>query len=145
MPGGRWLVLDTTVYVAAIRGGVSGPIFRTLEDKLPRTYLTSGVGAELRAGATTEAARRTAREFSLRFSRVGRVAMPGPSSWQRAGDVLGKLRRDEPHLRSKIPLLWNDLLIALSAREIGAMVVTENLEDFKLLRRYVRFDLRTFA
>ena len=145
MPVGRWLVFDTTVYVAAIRGGVFGPIFRTLEDKLPRTYLVSVVAAELRAGATTEAARRTAHELLQRFCRVGRVTTPGPSSWERAGDVLGRLCRDEPHLRSKVPLLWNDLLIALSAREIGATVVTENLEGFELLRGYVRFDLRPFA
>jgi predicted nucleic acid-binding protein len=36
---------------------------------------------------------------------------------------------------------WNDLLIALSARELGAVLVTCNARDFELLRRYIRFEL----
>lgn len=40
--------------------------------------------------------------------------------------------------------LWNDTLIALSARQIGASVVTGNVGDFELLRRFVRFDLEPF-
>jgi len=51
----------------------------------------------------------------------------------------------EPRLRSKIPTLWNDLLIALSARQIGAMVVSHNAQDFELLRRYLRFDLHILS
>jgi predicted nucleic acid-binding protein len=49
--------------------------------------------------------------------------------------------RREPHVRSKVALLWNDALIVLSARQIGATLVTTNLRDFELLRRHVRFDL----
>jgi hypothetical protein len=29
----------------------------------------------------------------------------------------------------------------MSARQIGATVVTNNVRDFKLLRRYVRFEM----
>jgi predicted nucleic acid-binding protein len=46
-------------------------------------------------------------------------------------------------VRTKLPGLWNDALIALSARQIGATVVTENLRHFALLRRYARFELGT--
>ncbi len=62
-----------------------------------------------------------------------------------SGDVIGRLRRAEPHLRSKIPTLWNDLLIALSARQIGATLVTGNMRDFDLLRRYLRFELEALT
>ena len=41
----------------------------------------------------------------------------------------------------KMPTLWSDVLIALSARQIGATLVTRNVADFELLRRYVRFEL----
>jgi len=44
----------------------------------------------------------------------------------------------------KIARLWNDALIALSARQIGASVVTGNVGHFELLRRFVRFDLEPF-
>jgi predicted nucleic acid-binding protein len=47
-------------------------------------------------------------------------------------------------MRDKIARLWNDALIALSARQIGASVVTGNVGEFELLRRFVRFDLEPF-
>lgn len=40
-----------------------------------------------------------------------------------------------------IPVL-NDILIALSARRIGAMVLTRNRDDFLLIRRHKGFSLR---
>lgn len=145
MQSGRWLVFDTSVYVSAIHGGVSSPTSRRIQEALPRTYLAAVVSAELRAGATTERARRTVHDITQWAHRVGRVVTPGAGAWDRAGDTLGKIYRKEPHLRSKVPALWNDLLIALSARQVGATVETHNIEDFELLRRYVRFDLRPFA
>ena len=137
----RWLVFDTSVYIAAIRSGPSSPALLMLQDDLPRTYLASVVAAELRAGSTTESARRAVHEFTGWADRVGRVVTPGASDWERAGDVFGRIRRTEPRLRSKVPSLWNDVLIALSARQIGATLVTRNVADFELLRRYVRFEL----
>jgi predicted nucleic acid-binding protein len=44
--------------------------------------------------------------------------------------------------RSKLPALLNDVLIALSARRIGATVVTYNGKDFRLIRRHKEFLLR---
>ncbi len=133
------------MYVSAIQGGVFGSVYRRLRETLPRPYLASVVAAELRAGAVNEAARRAVHDVTQWAHRVGRIVTPGVGPWERAGDILGDIRRTEVHLRSKVPTLWNDLLIALCARQIGATVETENLEDFELLRRYVRFDLRAFA
>ncbi|MGH7332060.1 MAG: hypothetical protein ACREKS_04780 [Candidatus Rokuibacteriota bacterium] len=55
------------------------------------------------------------------------------------------MRRREPGLRARIASLWNDALIALSARQIGASIITDNVRDFELLRRSVRFDLEPFG
>lgn len=145
MPRPSWVVYDTNVYIAAIREGVLGPTFRTLVGTLPRTYLVSVVSAELRAGATTESARRAVHQFTSWAQRVGRVVTPSATTWERAGDVLSVIRMKEHQLRSRIPALWNDLLIALSARQVGAGVVTDNVRDFELLRRYVRFDLTSLS
>lgn len=141
MPGARWVVFDTNVYVAAIREGVNGPSFGRLEAAAPRTFLAAIVSAELRAGARDEAGRRLVVELLRRFDRLGRVVVPATESWNDAGDLLATIARREPALRTKIRSLWNDALIALSARQIGATVVTENLRDFRLLRRYTRFEL----
>ena len=54
------------------------------------------------------------------------------------------IRRREPSLRAKVASLRNDALIALSARQIGASVVTGNVKDFELLHRFVPFDLEPF-
>ncbi len=137
----RWRVFDTSVYIAAMRSGPGSLAHLRLQDDLPRTYLASVVAAELRAGSTTEGARQAVHDFTGWAARVGRVVTPGASDWERAGDVLGRIRRAEPRLRSKVPTLWNDILIALSARRIGATLVTRNVDDFELLRRYVRFEL----
>jgi predicted nucleic acid-binding protein len=134
-------VFDTNVYIAAIREGLGGPSFARLEDAAPRTFLAAVVSAELSAGALDEGGRRTVIALTRRFERVGRIVTPTAGSWNDAGDVLARIARRAPEFRTKVRGLWNDALIALSARQIGATVVTENLDDFRLLRRYVRFDL----
>ena len=141
MTAGKRVLFDTSVYIAAIHGGIQSPVYLLLNRELPKTYLASVVSAELRAGATSVTARRAVERFTSRTQKVGRVVTPGAGTWDRAGDLLGKIRQKEPGLRSKIPRFWNDLLIALSARELGAALVTSNARDFKLLRRYVSFEL----
>lgn len=141
MPSGKWVVFDTSIYIAAMRAGRTSLFARALEDKRPKTYLSAVVSAELRAGAIDEGARRLVHDYTLWAHRVGRVVTPTVASWERAGDVLGRLRMRQPGIRSKLPALWRDLLIALSARQVGATVVAENVQDFELLRRYAPFDL----
>jgi predicted nucleic acid-binding protein len=135
------MVFDTNVYVAALREGLGGASFDRLEAAAPRTFLASVVSAELRAGALDDAGRTSVIALMQRFERVGRVVVPTAESWNAAGDVLARIVRREPAFRSKIRGLWNDALIALAARQIGATLVTENLQDFRLLRHYVRFEL----
>jgi predicted nucleic acid-binding protein len=133
-------MFDTNVYVAALREGVGGPTFERLGDAAPRTFLAAVVSAELRAGALDDVGRRAVVELVTRFERLGRVVVPTAGSWNDAGDALARLARREPSLRTKVRGLWNDALIALSARQVGATLVTENLHDFQVLRRYVRFE-----
>jgi predicted nucleic acid-binding protein len=144
MPRGKWVLFDTNVYVAALREGVRGAAFARIRESAPRTFLASVVSAELRAGAVDQTGRSVVLELIDRFERLGRVVTPEARSWSLAGDVLGDIRRHEPGMRDRIARLWNDALIALSARQIGASVVTGNVGDFELLRRFVRFDLEPF-
>lgn len=145
MPAGRWVVFDTNVYVTALREGVNGAAFARIRERAPRTFLASVVAAELRAGATDQSGRGAVLELADQFDRLGRIVTPDARSWSLAGDLLGEIRRREPGLRAKISSLWNDALIALCARQIGAAIVTDNLKDFELFRRSVRFDLEPFG
>lgn len=141
----RWFVFDTSVYVLAIRAGLASPLADRLQRELRRSYLCSVVSGELRAGATSDAARGLVHGFTLWAHRVGRVVVPTAPTWERAGDVFAQIRVQQPQLRSRLAGLWNDVLIALSSRQIGATVVTADARDFGLLRHYIRFDLETIA
>jgi predicted nucleic acid-binding protein len=136
----RPMVFDTNIYVAALREGLNGPSFDRLAKAAPRTFLASVVSGELRAGAGDEVGREAVVALVSRFDRVGRIVVPTAASWNEAGDVLAEVARRRPELRTKLRSLWNDALIAFCARQIGATLVTENLRDFGLLRRYVRFE-----
>jgi predicted nucleic acid-binding protein len=138
------VVFDTNVYVAALREGVGGGAFARIRARAPRTFLASVVSAELRAGAMDRVGRLAVRDLVEQFDRLRRIVTPDARSWNLAGDVLGDIRRREPSLRAKLASLWNDALIALSARQIGASVVTGNVKDFELLHRFVSFDLEPF-
>jgi predicted nucleic acid-binding protein len=144
MAARRWVVFDTNIYVAALREGIDGAAFARIRERTPRTFLASVVSAELRAGAVDRAGRLAVRELVEQFDRLRRIVTPDARSWNLAGDVLGDIRRREPSLRAKVTSLWNDALIALSARQIGASVVTGNVRDFELLHRFMSFDLEPF-
>jgi predicted nucleic acid-binding protein len=141
----RKVIYDTNIYIGAIRGGVHSSEFDLLRRSLPFTFLCSVVSAELYAGAIDSLALRLTTPFVLLSERVGRIVTPSHRSWNEAGRILGRIRKEEPQLQSKLPLLFNDALIALSARQIGAAVCTRNKEDFELLRRYRKFELELFT
>ena len=144
MPRDSRVVLDTNVYVTALREGVGGSTFARIQAWSPRTFLASVVSAELCAGAIDERGRRAVRDLTDRFDRLGRVVTPNAESWSAAGDVLGQVRQREPGSRDRVRGLWNNALLALSVRQVGAVLVTGNVRDFELLRRFVRFELERF-
>jgi predicted nucleic acid-binding protein len=59
-----------------------------------------------------------------------------------AADVASALRHRDRGWRVQLPALLNDILIALCARRTGALVITHNREDFRLIRRHVGFSAR---
>ena len=141
MPARR--LYDTSVYITALRQGVASPAAQVVQENLPQTVVAAVVVAELRAGARTPAARRLVDDLVHWAQRVNRLETPTATDWERAGTVLGAIRAAEPTLRSKVPTLWNDALIAATARRIGATVVTHNAADFRLLARHLPFQLVT--
>jgi predicted nucleic acid-binding protein len=135
------MVFDTNVYIAALREGLGGAAFDRLQEAGPRTFLASVVSSELRVGVRDEDGLAMVIALDKRFERLGRIVVPTAGSWKDVGDVLAKIAHREPSLRTKVRGLWNDALIAMSARQIGATVVTQNVRDFGLLRRYMRFEM----
>lgn len=95
-------------------------------------------------GCTDELAVKRVQHFLLPFERVRRIINPSYQNWKDAALIVVKIALRQPNLKSKKIALINDTLIALSCRDIGATVVTLNLEDFKLIRRYVSFRFQEF-
>jgi predicted nucleic acid-binding protein len=87
---------------------------------------------------------RRVQNFLLPFERVRRIINPTYNNWKDAALIVVKIALRHPNLKSKKIALINDALIALSCRDIGATVVTLNVEDFELIRGFVRFRFREF-
>ena len=136
-------LLDTNVYLRATRSARHREEFkRSFFPLLPVTMLSAVVIYELSVDAATRATRVALAEFVEPMVQAGRLVTPTYETWERAAAVVSRIHAREPDRRSKLPALLNDVLIALSARQIGAAVVTFNREDFELIRRHAVFELR---
>ncbi len=140
-PSARKIVFDTNIYIRAIHGGPTCVEYDLLLEFLSSTYLSSVVSAELFAGVTSPSGTRLVERFVDRSERVGRVVTPTLASWNEAGRILAKITKQEPEFKTKIPRIFNDVLIAMSALQIGAAVYTQDEQDFQLIRRHKRFRL----
>jgi predicted nucleic acid-binding protein len=138
---GRKVIFDTNIYIDAVRGGPGSKEYGALFNSLPFLYLSSVVSAELYAGALDPFGTRLIQRFVSRSEKVGRIVTPTHVSWNEAGRILAKIGVEEPKYRSRLPILFNDILIALCALQIGARVCTKDREDFQLIRRYKRLGL----
>jgi predicted nucleic acid-binding protein len=136
-------LLDTNIWIRAFRDRAALEAldaFHRIHG--PGEYMSSIVAHELRAGVRSPADRRKLERHILdRFARVGRVITPSDASWQRSGDLFATLaRQDGLDVARVAKSFGNDVLLALSCREAGVTLVTENRRDFDRIRRVVAFD-----
>ena len=126
VPVGGKVLIDTNVFVDYLRAGmhtewILGPASGRIR------FLSSVVLLELRLGADSRA-RRSAVDRICRAFAAPRQISPSPRSFDRAGGLFpllyGRMLGDRLGR-------MNDLLIGLTAREIGAAVVTRNLVEFQ--------------
>ena len=79
--------------------------------------------------------------FAALFERSGRMFAPSAGAWHRSGDLLSDMARKEGLEIGRLSKSFaNDLLLALSCREEGCVLVTASERDFQRIRRYVPFD-----
>ena len=130
------VVLDTNLYIDWFNTGRHEDLF--LSPGLCR-YLSGVVLLELQAGARTRAAQKALEQVNKPYDLRGRLISPSPASWRLAGHVLQRLQNDGREIRSAA--LVNDVLLALSARQIGARLYTRNAKDFEAIARRVSFSL----
>ena len=121
-------IIDTDLYIDLIQSGRTLPIIRELYEKeTPGIYFSSVVAQELLAGARSLAGRRHIETLLRPFEKAGRVVTPTHRDWKETGNILTRILELRPDLKSKLPALVNDCLLALSARAIGARLYTSRL------------------
>lgn len=134
----RKVVLDTNVYVDWLNERRHEAV--VFEVGTIR-YLSGIVLMELAAGVRTPKDRKILRSLFSVFRRAGRILLPSASVFEESGEVLSKLRDRLRYDTRRASLVAHDVLIALSARSIGATVVTQNASDFEAIRSVRRFSL----
>ncbi|MEQ1681039.1 MAG: PIN domain-containing protein, partial [Nitrospira sp.] len=124
----------TAIYIENFRSGRF--TFRLLQSPFI-IRCSSVVLHELLRGARTA----TERKFVFELSRQCQVLTPTEQQWLKAAEILNRLKRREHYEAVKVRELAFDVLIALSARSIGASVITTNHADFQAIQREVPFHL----
>jgi predicted nucleic acid-binding protein len=138
----RRLVVDTNVYVDWMNAGRHEDV---LFEKGAVKFLSAVVLMELRAGAFRPADRRLLGHVQAAFEKAGRLLIPSGTVFAEAGEALRRLQAEKGYNLASSPGLVGDVLIALSARAIGAVVVTQNERDFRAIQSVRPFRLEIAA
>ena len=140
MPRERRYVVDTNLYIDALRteSGKLG-LGAFLSAHAPFVHLSAVVVQELRAGVRGTDASRLEASIVEPFERRGRVVTPSYAAWKEAARVLSELVGPKA-LRDVTRSFVNDVLLAMSCREAGVVLVTTNLADFARIASARRFD-----
>ncbi|MGH7274458.1 MAG: PIN domain-containing protein [Nitrospiria bacterium] len=132
MPTGNLALLDTSIYIENFRTG------RFTLDLLRSPWIircSAVVLHELRRGATTALELR----FVADLARKVRIITPTERHWFESAEILSRIERRKGCGPNKLRELAFDVLIALSARDIGATLITCNEKDFAEIRKHKPF------
>ena len=130
----NYAVLDTSVYVDVLRR-------RRFEQELLElrlvVRLSAVVLAELWRGARSSEMKKFVDYMSKNFLIVG----PNEREWEESGKIVARLAKANGYDIRKTREIHFDVLIALTARKIGAALITRDRDDFTAIRRFVDFNL----
>jgi len=132
----RRVVIDTSLYIDWLNVGRHEDVLFARDAV---KYLSAVVILELYAGARSPRDRRIVGNVVAAFDRASHLLVPSGMVYEEAGHVLRALQQSRGRQVARSGSLVNDVLIALSARSIGATVVTNNASDFAAIR-----DVRAF-
>ena len=128
------VILDTSIFVDDLRTGRHQQQIQALNG-LIRT--SSVVLAELWRDAT----RRAERDFLSALGRNHPILNPTEKNWLESGQILGKIRADLGFTPDKLRDLHFDVLIGLTARSHGALLITSDRTDFEIISSYRKLQL----
>jgi len=127
-------IFDTSVYIDNLRSG------RFKDEILALPYVircSAVVLAELSRGAHS----REMKKFCADLANNLVVIVPNERDWALSGSMVNRIataKRFDVHKTREIHF---DVLIALAARRIGAVVISSNRADFTAIREVMNFKL----
>jgi len=139
----RKYVLDTQLFINAFRDPAANEALQQFHRAFsPFEHLSVIVAQELRAGVQRSQDRKALERNVLKvFKRASRTITPSANAWHKSGDLLAEMvRKDGLEIARVSKAFANDVLLALSCREAGCVLVTDNERDFQRIRRFVQFD-----
>ena len=145
-PRSRKYVLDTQLFIHGFRDPAANEALQHFHRLFaPFEYLSVIVAQELRAGIQRPRDRKALEEHVLDvFKRSDRTIAPSSEAWHRSGDLLADIARTDGLEIARVSKSFaNDVLLALSCREAGCVLVTDNERDFQRIRRFVHFEFTT--
>lgn len=131
-------VPDTSFLIEHFRKGTVQDTFLALNRYYHITF-SSVVLMELLAGAYDKKEQRLIEQIQNNFT----VITPIRRQWHTSGKIMLKLRKDKKTDPLRIKGLVADILIAASVRDIGAVLITKNDKDFRLIKEV--FDFKYLA
>jgi predicted nucleic acid-binding protein len=131
-------VPDTSFLIEHFRQGRVQEAFLNL-NRYYHIAFSSVVLMELVAGAFDPRERKLIDQIRRNFT----VISVTEHQWFLCGEIMRKLRGDKKVDRERIKELLSDILIAVSARGIGAILITKNEKDFKLIKEVYDFKYLT--
>ena len=125
----NFVVFDTSIFIDHLRTGRHQQRIAATTGLVRNSAV---VLAELSRGATKP----SEQEFVGRLARNHPILTPTESNWLESGRLLSKIVVDKGFHAEKLRDLHFDILIALTARSVGARLVTSNRADFELIASY---------
>jgi predicted nucleic acid-binding protein len=128
------IIFDTSIFIDHLRTNKYIDHFQNITGLIRNSAV---VLSELARGATKE----IEMDFILTLAKNHPILTPTERNWIESGEILSKINKDKGFSPEKLRDLHFDVLIALTARNHGATVITSNKTDFELVRSYKDFRL----
>lgn len=130
------IIIDTNIYIDIFNRGLQKNLHNPLKYVV---FLAHPVLHELWMGAKGKLEIKHLSEFQKRFVQLKRIVVPTVATLIAIGKACQKLRRSG-RLDPTHPKHYNDISIAVLARQVGATVITQNVRDFKTIQKVIDFE-----
>ncbi len=128
------IIFDTSIFIDHLRTNKYINHFQNITGLIRNSAV---VLSELARGATKD----IEIDFVSTLAKNHTILTPTERNWIESCEILSKINRDKGFSPEKLRDLHFDVLIALTARNYGATVITSNKTDFELIKSYKDFRL----